>query len=196
MMFGWCLPESFKFTPMFSSHWSTTTTSTIVEMCKDALQDRLVYVNFSWLGKGWRGLKKEESAWVKQSTKQAQGQISLPLSLSIPIQTSSSSFSLRPQTLPVPPVFVSSCSTLRTQLVLISGRWWWVGIRMEPLAGKLRTHHTVVTDREKPPSDFLLCSSAAPVRQYISVDVQICACSVVLKASHWLLMTLVYLCNR
>lgn len=70
----------------------------------------------------------------------------------------------------LPPVCISSCSTLHTQLVLISGRWWWVGIRMEPLAGELCTHHTVVTNREKP---HQTSSSAAAARQYISADMQI-----------------------
>lgn len=165
-MFGWCPPESFKFTPMF--HHKNFSNNRNMEGCT-VVQDRLVYVSVSCLWKSWRGLKREESVLVKQSAKQAQGQISLPLSLFL-LRLLLLAFTLRPRTLPVPPVFISSCSTLHTQLVLISGRWWWVGIRPVPLAGKLHTHHTVVTNREKP---HQTSSSAAPVRQYISVDVQI-----------------------
>lgn len=46
MMFGWCPPESIKFTPMFPLYSNTTTTVTI--MCEGVVvQDQLVYVNLS-----------------------------------------------------------------------------------------------------------------------------------------------------
>lgn len=78
-------------------------------------------------------------------------------------------YPLTPQTLPDRSVFSPSCSTLHTQLVLISGRRRWVGTRMEPLAGKRHVRCTVVTNREKPHQTF---SSGAAACQFSCVDAQ------------------------
>lgn len=157
-------------------------------MCKDAVQQRLVSVNLSWL---WKSrVKKRRERELNSAQNKLKGRF-LILSLFL-FRLLLLAYSLRPQTFPVSPVSISSCSTLHTQLVLISGRWWWAGIRMEPLAGKLHTHHGV-TNGEKP---HQTSSSAAPVHQYISVDVQILCMICGAKSSSLDVKALVFLSNR
>lgn len=108
----------------------------------------------------WVKKRSNAVSWIQYKTS---SRAELSSSHSLPIQTSCSCVHPTPPNPPCSPVSISSCSTLHTQLVLISGRWWWVGIRTEPLAGKLYTHHTVVTNRENPvrlPPLLLQCANA------------------------------------
>ncbi len=118
-----------------------------------------------------RGLKREESVLVKQSTKQAQGQISLPLSpslslslsLSLPIQTSSSCFHPTP---PNPPCSASFYLFLLHPTHPACSIVWrmMVGWHQNGATGRETAHTPHGSDKQREsPSDFLLCCSSAPI---------------------------------